>query len=136
MSSREVSNEVNVEELEKLLNELFEIDVKWSNLGKEDLLKLITIFTDDEKLLNFIKKLLNTLPSDKQKLLILETLGETFGEVCIEWIADKLAGVGKVVELLSTFIPELRKVREKASKTIDKLLTISKLLEKAVDRFI
>jgi len=122
--------QINVKEIENLLNDLFETNIQWSKLSIEELNQLIDLFTNNEKLMNFIKKLIKVIPSDKVSEIVREFPSDLLGEVCIDWVADKLAGAGKVIELISAIVPEVKKVREATQQIANRIVVLAKILEK------
>lgn len=122
--------QINVKEIENLLNDLFETNIQWSKLSIEELNQLIDLFTNNEKLMNFIKKLIKVIPSDKVSEIVREFPSDLLGEVCIDWVADKLAGAGKVIELVSAIVPEVKKVREATQQIANRIVVLAKILEK------
>jgi len=124
------SEEINIKEIEKYLNELFETNIQWSKLSIEELNQIVKVFAENSKLLNFIKKLIKALSNEEVKELIKELPSESLGEICIDWLADKLAGIGKTVELLGVLVPQIRKIRETTQQLADKVVIIAKILEK------
>lgn len=124
------NKQINVKEIENLLNDLFETNIQWSKLSIEELNQLIDLFTNNEKLMNFIKKLIKVIPSDKVSEIVREFPSDLLGEVCIDWVADKLAGAGKVIELVSAIVPEVKKVREATQQIANRIVVLAKILEK------